>query len=133
MDQDRAQRTFDLTGCEVTRLVFDYSDGILIADGSDEVSILIETRILFHHDGIESEIDPQVDALSMAPLLNLLHKPTKSITFSSSGNLRLEMMDGAVVSVFKDEIYDSWEANGTGQFAEIAMLCTPHDAPPWQV
>ncbi len=124
-------KTFDLIGCDVTKLEFNYAAGILISDDHSSITILIETMILLQMDGEETRIDPRKNAISMSPLLNLLHKPAKSITFSSNGDLRLEMMDDTALSVIKDDLYESWEATGTDLFAEISMLCTPHDVPPW--
>lgn len=131
MNQDVVHKTFDLMGYEVTKLEFNYAAGILIADENSSIFLLIETRILLKMEGEETRIDPQKDAMSLSPLLNLLHKPTRSITFSSNGNLRLKMADDITLSVFKDELYDSWEATGTDLFADISMLCTPSDVPPW--
>ncbi len=132
MNQEVVHRTFDLTGCDVTRLMFNYSVVILIADAGSSVQILIEGALLFEREREQIRMLPgyEVDALPMSPLLHLLHKPAKLVTFSSDGSLRLEMMDGTTVAVLKDDDI-GWEANGEGSFAEIKMFCDRPDHSPW--
>src|SRR6516162_6789753 len=108
-------RTYDLTGCDITRISFNYSIGMIIADGSNSLSLTIETELkaALLPDKKVVIIDPQNNnPTTAAPLLSFLHKPAKAIHTFSNGDLRLEMFDGSTIEVQKDERYDSWELSG---------------------
>ncbi|PWT97877.1 MAG: hypothetical protein C5B53_07460 [Candidatus Melainabacteria bacterium] len=127
-------RTFDLSGCDVTRIAFNYSIGMIVADERNSLSITIEAALTatLRPDKQVVMVDPQNNnPQSAALLLSFLHQPAKAIHTYSNGDLRLEMSNGSTIEVKRDEQYESWELSGAGSFQHIQMACTPDPTPPW--
>jgi hypothetical protein len=129
------RRVWALGGHEVTRLCLDYGFTIEIwwheeASPDNSVTIRIGNRFVLHHRGDQIEVNPeQID--TVAPALTVLHQPVESLTVYRDGRLVLRMADGDEIIVDKDAHYESWEMHGTGNLADVEMLCSPHDGSPW--
>ncbi len=135
METFEGRRVWPLNGHEVTRLCLDYRFSIEIwwfEEGSPDnsVTIVIGNRFSFHHDGREQSFNPE-QAETLGPVLAILHKPVDSLTAYLDGRLVLQFADGAELAVEKDAQYESWETFGKGKLADIGMLCSPHEGPPW--
>lgn len=129
------RRIWAIGGHEVTRLCVDYRVTIEIwwrdeASPDNYVTIQIGNSFVLHRGGAQIEVIPE-QITTVAPVLQILHRPVESLTVYRDGRLVLRMCDGDEIVVEKDAHFESWETHGTGELADVNMLCSPHDCPPW--
>ncbi len=124
------RRIWMLNGLEVTRLCIDFTFTIHLWEGSRELTIIIEVPFTLRIDEHEQQLDPNAGT-TLGPALQILHKPVESLTAYRHGRLVVAFVDGTTLDVDKDWQYESWHTFGSGELADIAMLCSPHDAAPW--
>jgi Family of unknown function (DUF6188) len=129
------RRVWRLDGHEVTRLLVDYAFTIVIwwrsQKSDNSVTIVLERPfILKRVEQVKHFTPEQKDTLG--PALNILHQPIESLTAFCNGRLVLRFTDTSELITEKDDSYESWNTFGSGEFAQIGMLCSPHDGPPWK-
>jgi hypothetical protein len=72
-----------------------------------------------------------VQVLTVHPVLRLLHQQIASLTAFRNSTLLLTFEDGSEIEVLQDEQYESWNTFGEGEVADIGMLGSGHEGPPW--
>ena len=125
-------REWDLGG---RRLLLDYSYGLQMwwsdsTGGNNDLSVSIAVPFTVYSDGREFAVDPE-DVTTLVPALGILHQFAERLTASRSGRLELLFRNGLSIVVENDPRFESWEAQDSGEFAGIRLLCSGHDGPPW--
>jgi hypothetical protein len=128
------RRVWQLGGHEVTQLVIDYRFSLQIwwrEDASDnDVTVTVGVPFVLRTTDSVQAIDPEATS-SVALALSILHKPVESVIAYRNGRLRITFVDGFEIAVEKHPQYESWEAYGHGLLADLQLLCSPHEGPPW--
>jgi hypothetical protein len=124
------RREWDLSGFTLISLTFDYAATLLIDMPGSSLRITIETTCTLHIDSHSESMEPK-ESKSMAPLLPLLRHPLSSLIVFRNGLLILKFKNRTELHVAKDEQYESWNAVGNGDLADIALLCSPHPDSTW--
>ncbi len=129
------RRVWALNEHEVTRLCIDSAFTIDIWWRNDKrvdtsLTIVIEAAFVLRRGEHERQFNPE-HGQTLGPVLDILHTPVESLTAYRDGRPVLRFIDGAEIIVGKDERYESWHTFGTGELADIGMLCSPHEGPPW--
>lgn len=129
------RRVWLLGGREITRICLDCRFTIEICwreetSPENHVTIQISNPFVLHRRGERIEVNPEQIA-TVAPALHIFNQPVESLTAYRDGRLILRMTSGDEIVVEKDSQYESWETHGTGKLADVKMLCSPHDGPPW--
>jgi hypothetical protein len=127
------RRHWTFNGYEVTRICLDYRvefQCVHKLPNSGSISIIIGAPFTFWDPTGQAFCDP-AESSTVGSALMVLHSPLRSLTAWADGKLEINFGTGVRVVVNKDPQYESWEVVGEGEVAEISMLCTAHDAPPW--
>jgi hypothetical protein len=126
-------RRWDLASYEVNYIHLDYRFGFDCSGFSDRDGYLrVTINIPFCITGTDGSVvyDPE-DTQAIGGALLILHKDVVDLTVHATGRLEVRFDGGIVLSVDKHVQYESWELHGEGELADIQMLCSPHNGPPW--
>ncbi len=118
------RREWDLSGYTLDQIALDYALRLLIAKPDSSVEIVIETAFELHRGESVLPIAPELTVTTI-PVLSLLHQSVARLTVFHSGALYLRFENGAEIRVPNDDIYEAWQATGTGE------MRSPHPSPPW--
>jgi hypothetical protein len=128
------RRVWDLGGHEVTYLHIDYRfafDCWWCEDGEDtNLHVTIEQPFVLRTSDAEQQCIPERVA-TLCVALDILHKPVVTLAAYRDGRLLVTFVDGMELLVGKSWQYESWDAIGSGELADLALLCSPHQGPPW--
>ena len=135
MDTNHETKEWNLNGHLVTQLVFDYGFTIKVwwaesSDADNELFVVVEVPFVLQIGQSEYECLPG-EPDSMAPALELLHKPAQSLVVNAAGKLEINFEPETHLIVERHAQFDSWQAIGQGELASIQLLCSAHDVPPW--
>ena len=126
---DRRVWTFD--DLEVIRLCIDYSFLLLMSGRDGDLTLNIHAP--FRYRTGERVYEAEGEKLdTVAPVLEVLHKRVSNITVWQNGDLAVEFSEQSEIKVTKDSQYESWETTANAGLSSLAMLCSPHDGPPWR-
>lgn len=131
MMENDDRREWNLEGQEVTYLHIDFRFAFECWWPRDNLlTVIIESPFEFRHLGRTVVCKPE-DVNSLTEVISILHKPLSAFTAFRDGRLLVTFSDGAEIFVAKDPQYESWEAEGKGELADLSLLCTPHEGSPW--
>ena len=135
--ENPSSRTWDLVGLSVMQIVIDPAQirFLLSSVGDrelrDRIDLLIENAFTIRDgDGLTHTVNP-AGVETLVPVLKLRLRPTLSLAVSRDGSLVLRLSEDTELRVTKDEVYESWQTFGHGDFIDASMLCSPHEGPPW--
>ncbi len=126
------RRVWNLESHEVTYLHIDYRFAFDCwrADNT-QLSVTIETLFTIRYPDRTVICEPEnVDSVKEA--IAILHKPLSMLTAYRDGRLLVAFSDGTELHVSKHPQYEAWQAQGKGELEDVALLCTPHEGPPWK-
>jgi len=126
------RRVWDLSGYEANYIHLDYRFGFDCLGTGDRhgylsITINVPFRLL-SPDG-EYVYDPE-HLETIAGALRILHRSALTLTVYASRRLDTKFDGGFGLTVEKHAQYETWEARGQDELADIAFLCSPHDGPP---
>lgn len=128
------RRVWRLDGHEVTQLIVNYAFTIVIwwrdQKSDNSVTIVLEQPFSVKRDDHTQDFDPEQTG-TLCNALDILYQPVESLTAFRNGRLVLRFTDTSELISEKDDSYESWHIFGTGEYAQIGMLCSPHGGPPW--
>lgn len=131
-----SSRTWDLAGLSVMRIVIDPAQiSFLLGTGfvsdADAIELIVENACtLSERGGMTYTVNPAA-VETLAPVLALRLRPTRSLVAGRDGSLVLRFAGGSELRVPKRKEYESWQTFGHGDFTDASMLCSPHEGPPW--
>ena len=124
------RRVWDLSSFTLDQICLDYRTTLLCVALDSSLTIIIGTSFIYRTGTRVEAMNPE-HVLSVTLILPLLHMQVKSLTAFRSGLLLLVFEDDTSIEVHKDQQYESWETSGTGEVANIGMLCSGHNSSPW--
>jgi hypothetical protein len=125
------RRVWNLRGLEVNLLQIAYCFDIMCNDPGNDVFIQIETSFTLRYPNRTITCDPEnIDSIKEA--VSILRRPLADLTAFRDGSLIVTFLDGTELHVLKDPNFESWNAQGEGIFGDLALLCSPHEGPPWR-
>jgi hypothetical protein len=131
------RREWDLDGHEITYLHIDYRFGfdcwwhVEEPEHENLLSVTIEMPFTLELATGIVECEP-ADTDTLGPALSILHKSLSKFIAFEDGTMEAVFSDGTKVRVSKHQQYESWEAHGEGELKDVALLCSPHEGPPWR-
>jgi len=129
------RRVWNLEGHDVTYLHIDYRFAFdcwwLYNKTNNSLSVTIEAPFELRYLD-QTVICVPEDVSTVKEAISILHKPISFLTAFRDGRLLVTFSDGTELEVAKIPRYESWEAQGEGELADLALLCTAHEGPPWR-
>src|SRR6266496_4118986 len=117
------RRVWNLERHEVTYFHIDYRFAFDCWWANQNLlTVIIEAPFEFRYLGRTVLCQP-ADVNSLQEAISILHKPVTTFTAFRDGRLLVTFSDGAEIYVAKDLQYESWEAKGEGELADLALLC----------
>ncbi len=129
------RRVWNIEDHEVTYLHIDYRFAFecwwYTANRKDNrLVVTLENEFILHYADRTVVCHPE-DVNSVKEAVPILHKAVSSLTAYRDGRLLVSFADGTELHVSKNREYESWEAQGDGELADVRLLCSPHEGPPW--
>jgi len=124
------RRVWDLTGFTLSQICLHYQVTLLLCELGSSITVIIGNTFTLRVGERLDQMDPE-QAMTLGPILPLLHGSVATLTAFRSGQLLLSFDGGAEIEVPKDDQYESWQTFGDGELAEAGMLCSPHTGSPW--
>jgi hypothetical protein len=113
-----------VVGQQVTRVCADYAAvGLLVSNG-----IYVEIGVPFTYlgpNGAASTLDPDGDAVDLAPILRLRRLGATECSAFKDGRLSLKFEDGTQLHVSKHLEFEAWEISGVGVAAGLKIVSMP--------
>jgi hypothetical protein len=135
MIEHQDKRIWDIGGHEVTCIHIDYRfafDCRWTHDNENNgLYVVIETPFTVRYTDRTVVCEPG-PVNSVKEALSILHKPVSTLTAFRDSRLLITFVDTTQLEVPKHPVYESWEASGTGELKDLALLCSPHPGPPWR-
>jgi hypothetical protein len=125
------RRVWAFEDLEVTRLCIDYSFLLLMSGRDGDLTLNIHAPFRYRKGERVCEAEGEKFD-TVAPVLDVLHKSVSRLVVWQNGDLSVEFSDETEITVTKDWQYESWETTANGGLSSLAMLCSPHEGPPWR-
>jgi uncharacterized protein DUF6188 len=113
-----------VAGQEITRVCADYASiGMLVSNG-----IYVDIELPFTYlglNGAASALDPDGDAVDLAPILRLRRLGATECVAFKDGRLSLKFEDGSELQVPKDLEFEAWGISGVGEAAGLKIISMP--------
>ena len=131
MTEQSEWRTWDLSGLDVTQLLFDFQFHVHMWSLQRDLLISFGMPFTFRSpDGEIRTYEPE-QSESLWPLLGLLHRDVTTFAASSKGGCVLRFADGSELRGEPHEQYEAWESHGTGELESASLLCGVGGGSPW--
>jgi Family of unknown function (DUF6188) len=113
-----------LAGEQITRVCVDYASvGLLASNG-----IYVDIEVPFNYSrpsGIERTLDPDGDAVNLAPVLRLRRLGVTECLAFKDGRLDVKFDDGTRLQVPMDLEFEAWGVSGQGGAAGLRIVSMP--------
>lgn len=107
-------------GDSITRCYLDYRLTLEYLESPDELSIILETPFTVIAAGREWECEPEQPS-TLTPALELLRRPTESVTAFKSGDLEVHFADGSRLWAPSHGSFEAWAVNTSTGIKIIAQ------------
>ena len=113
-----------VAGRQITRVCADYASvGLLVSNG-----IYVDIEVPFIYigpNGTESTLDPDGNAVDLAPILQVRRLGTTECMAFKDGRLGLKFDDGSELRVSKGLEFEAWGISGVGEAAGLRIISMP--------
>lgn len=116
--------TLPVAGHQVTSCCIDYAAVGLLVDNGVYITIEGVFKILDMGGGAEL-LDPEGDALNLAPVLKFRRIYVTGGTAFKDGSLELKFEDESRIVVKSDSRYEAWNIGGPGGIDGLKIVSTP--------
>ena len=119
-DDTRHSWIIALSGCEVTRLEFDWAIGIQLGSGDDRYYLRIESPFVLLREGAnESLVVPDIPS-TVGEVISVLRQQVVQLEVFDDGHLEVQLTPSRI-SVPATEDYEPWELTGPNGLRVVSI------------
>jgi hypothetical protein len=113
-----------VAGQQITRVCADYASVGLLASNGIYMNIAVPFTYL-GSSGTEVALDPDGDAVDLAPMLRLSRLGVTECVAFKDGRLDVKFEDGSRLQVPMDLEFEAWEISGPGRVGGLKIISMP--------
>jgi hypothetical protein len=110
-----------IANCDVNCCLVDYAFSLRFFEDNQTAVVRIEGDFTIFGHELTHRLDPSVPR-DLGPALSLFGQVVRSASASTEGRLEIAFVDGRILSVEPDDMYEAWQITGPGG---MLVVCIP--------